>query len=127
MEIPLGAIDSAELKTGWRWGRVRVRHASGEAAVSGLRRADAEALAAALEAARVDWWRRELASRSEELRSVHERLGQFEDPPGIRGPQPLPAFSSAARGKSPATFPANGRRPFPTPRKPGCWRRYGGS
>ena len=85
VEIPLGAIDSAELKTGWRWGRVRVRHASGEAAVSGLRRADAEALAAALEAARVDWWRRELASRSEALRSVHERLAQFEDPPGYIG------------------------------------------
>ena len=84
-EIPLGAIDSAELKAGRRWGRVRVRHASGTAAVSGLRRADAEALAAALEAARVGWWRRELAAPSEGLRSVHERLGQFEDPPRYMG------------------------------------------
>ncbi len=84
-EIPLGAIDSAELKAGRRWGRVRVRHASGTEAVSGLRRADAEALAAALEAARVGWWRRELAAPSEGLRSVHERLGQFEDPPRYMG------------------------------------------
>ena len=83
-QIPLGAIDSAKLKTGWRWGRVRV-HAAGEAAVSGLTRADAEALAEALEAARVDWWRRELAARSEALRSIHERLAQFEDPPGYIG------------------------------------------
>ena len=84
-EIPLGAIDSAELKTGWRWGRVRVGHASGAAAVSGLTRPDAEALAAALEAARVGWWRREFAARNEALRSVHERLAQFEDPPGYVG------------------------------------------
>ncbi len=84
-EIPLGAIDSAELKTGWRWGRVRVSHAAGEAAVSGLTRPDAEALSAALEAARVGWWRREFAARNEALRSVHERLAQFEDPPGYMG------------------------------------------
>ena len=84
-EIPLGAIDSAELKAGRRWGRVRVRHASGEAAVSGLTRADAEALAAALEAARVGWWRREYAARNEALRSVHGRLAQLEDPPGYVG------------------------------------------
>ena len=84
-EIPLGAIDSAELKAGWRWGRVRVRHASGEAAVSGLTRADAEALAAALEAARAGWWRREFGARSEALRSVHGRLAQLEDPPGYVG------------------------------------------
>ena len=77
-EIPLGAIDSAELKAGRRWGRVTVRHASGTAAVSGLTRADAEALAAAVEAARAGWWRREFAARSEALRSVHERLAQLE-------------------------------------------------
>ena len=108
VEIPLGAIDSAELKTGWRWGRVRVRHASGEAAVSGLRRADAEALAAALEAARVDWWRRELASRSGELRSVHERLGQFEDPPEYVGRNLCLGLERAARelaGHFPGQWP----------------------
>ena len=84
-EIPLGAIDSAELKAGRRWGRVRVRHAAGESSVSGLRRADAKALAAALEAARAGWWRGELAARSEALRSVHQRLAQFVDPPGYMG------------------------------------------
>ena len=79
--IPLGDIVTAELRQGWRWGRVQVRHVSGAAAVSGLSRADAEALAAALEAARVDWWRRALAARSEALRSVHGRLAQLGDPP----------------------------------------------
>ena len=83
--IPLGAIDSAEMKAGRRWGRVRVRHASGAAAVAGLTRADAAALSEALEAARVGWWRRELAARSEALRSVRERLAQFEDPPRYIG------------------------------------------
>ena len=83
--IPLGAIDSAEMKAGRRWGRVRVRHASGAAAVSGLTRADAAAFSEALEAARVGWWRRELAARSEALRAVRERLAQFEDPPRYIG------------------------------------------
>ena len=98
-EIPLGAIDSAELKAGWRWGRVRVRHAAGTAAVSGLTRADAEALAAALEAARVGWWRRELAARSEALRSVHERLAQLDDPPGYVGRSLCRDLEEAPPGK----------------------------
>ena len=51
----------------------------------GSRGADAEALAAALQAARAGWWRREFASRSEALRSVHERLARFEDPQGYMG------------------------------------------
>ena len=31
--IPLGDIATAELKTGWWWGTVRVRHVSGKAVV----------------------------------------------------------------------------------------------
>ena len=79
-EIPLGDIETAELKVGWWWGTVRVRHASGKATVSGLSRADATALASALEAARVDWWRKAVAARIEALRSVHERVAQLAEP-----------------------------------------------
>ena len=79
-EIPLGDIATAELKTGWWWGTVRVRHASGEAAVSGLSLADSTALATALEAARVDWWRKAVAARIETLRAVHERVARLAEP-----------------------------------------------
>ena len=106
--IPLGDIDSAELKAGWRWGRVKVRHASGTAAVSGLTRSDAEALAEALEAARAGWWRRELAARSEALRSVRERLAQFDDPPGYVGRSLCRDLERAARevaGHFPGRWP----------------------
>ena len=80
-EIPLGDIATAELKTGWRWGTLRIRHASGKAVVSGLSRVDATALAASLDAARVDWWRKAVATRIETLRSVHERVAQLAEPP----------------------------------------------
>ena len=79
-EIPLSEIAAAELKTGWWWGTLRVRHASGKADVSGLSQADATALATDLEAARVDWWRKAVAARIETLRSVHERLAQLAEP-----------------------------------------------
>ena len=79
-EIPLGDIETAELKAGWCWGGVRIRHLSGEAVVSGLSRADAMALATALEAARVDWWHKALAARIETLRSVHECVAQLVEP-----------------------------------------------
>ena len=79
-EIPLGDIERAELKTGWWWGTVRIRHASGKVAVSGLTRADATTLATALEAARVDWWRNAVAARLETLRSVHERVALLAEP-----------------------------------------------
>ncbi len=79
-EIPLGEIATAELRTGWGWGTLSVRHASGKVAVSGLSQADATALAAELEAARVDWWRKAVAERIETLRSVHGRVKQLADP-----------------------------------------------
>ena len=75
-EIPLGDIERAELKTGWWWGTVRIRHASGKVAVSGLSRADATTL----KAARVDWWRNAVAARLETLRSVHERVALLAEP-----------------------------------------------
>ena len=51
-----------------------VRQASWQAVVSGLSRNDATALATALEAGRVDWWRKAVAARIETLRSVHEHV-----------------------------------------------------
>ena len=80
-KISVGKIDRAEIKTAWCWGHVRIRHVTGEAVVSGLSRNDAKVLARALEAARVDWWRRMLAAQIETLRSVHKRVAQLEAPP----------------------------------------------
>ena len=79
-EIPLGDINTSKLKLGRFWGSVRICHASGEVAVSGLSRAEATALATAIEAARVTWWRKTLAARIETLRSVHERVVQLAEP-----------------------------------------------
>ena len=80
-EIPLGAIDTAELEAGRCWDRVRIRYVSGNVVVSGLSRTDAKSLARTLEAARVDWWRRTLAAQLETLRSVHARVSKLETPP----------------------------------------------
>ena len=82
MEIPLEDIETVELEGRWRWRGVRIRYASREEAVSGLSQGDATALAYALEAARVHWWRRALAARAEPLRSVYDRLARLADPPG---------------------------------------------
>ena len=81
-EIPLGDVETAELRAGWWWGTLRVRHASGQATVSGLSRGDATALAAALEAARIDWWRKALATRIAKLRFVHLRVVRLAEPQG---------------------------------------------
>ena len=80
-EIPLGAIDTVELKAGWCWGRVRIRHVSGNVVVSGLSPTDAKSFARTLKAARVDWWRWTLASQFETLRSIHARVSKLETPP----------------------------------------------
>ena len=79
-EIPLGEIEAAELNVGWLWAGVRIRHACGESAVSGLSLADATALATALEAARDGRWRKVLAERIELLRAVHGRVTQLVEP-----------------------------------------------
>jgi len=79
-EISLGDIETAELKVGWLWAGVRIRHAGGESALSGLSLADATALATALEAARVELCHKALAERIEMLSSVHERVRQLTDP-----------------------------------------------
>ncbi len=77
-DIPLGDIEKVALQTGRLWGRVSVSHAFGAAAVSGLSRKNAQGFAAALEAARGDWWRKVLAERAGTLHSVHDRVANFE-------------------------------------------------
>ena len=80
-EIPLRDIETVEEKTGRRWAGIRLGYATGGATVSGLSRAEANALADAIETARVDWWRGTLAPQIGMLRSVHDRLARFADPP----------------------------------------------
>ena len=73
-EISLGKFESAEIKTGWIWSRVQLRHDGGESVVSGLSSGDAQAFTKALEIARTRWWQRELAPQIEILRSVCDGL-----------------------------------------------------
>ena len=79
--IPIQEIESAGVGRAWFWGGTNIRHAFGQEAVSGLSRHQALALANALEAGRLGWWRRTLAAHTETLRSVHDRLVQLADPP----------------------------------------------
>ena len=81
VKIPFREIETAEIATGWFWSGMRIRVASGEVAVSGLSRLDTQAFADALERARVDWWRRTLATHVGTLRSVDNRLARLADPP----------------------------------------------
>ena len=74
-ETSLGKIESAEIKTGWIWSRVQLRHDGGESVVSGLSSDDAQDFAKALESARTRWWQRELAPQTGILRSVCDGLG----------------------------------------------------
>ena len=79
--IALRDIDAVEVKAGRRWAGVRLGHAMGPAAISGLPRSEARALADAVERARADWWRRTLAPQIGALRSLHDRLAELADPP----------------------------------------------
>ena len=80
-EVALRDIETVEEKTGRRWAGISLGYATGAATVSGLSRAEANALADAVETARVDWWRGTLAPQIGMLRSVHDRLAGFADPP----------------------------------------------
>ena len=80
-EISLGKIESAEIKTGWIWSRVQLRHDGGESVVSGLSSDDAQDFVKALEIARTRWWQRELTPQIGIIRSVCDGLAQLADPP----------------------------------------------
>ena len=81
LEISLGNIESAEIKAGWIWSVLRLRHDGGEVVVSGLSPDDAQDFARKLEVARVRWWRRTLTSQIGTLRLAYDRLVQLADPP----------------------------------------------
>ena len=78
--IALGDIETVEVEHGRYWGGIQVGCASGKALVSGLTKGDAAALADALEAARTHWWRDAIATRTELLQSVDERLMALSSP-----------------------------------------------
>ena len=80
-EISLGKIESAEIKSGWIWSGVQLRHDGGESVVSGLSSDDAQDFAKALEIARTRWWQRELTPQIGILRSVCDGLALLADPP----------------------------------------------
>ena len=80
-EVALGDLDAIEVENGRCWASVKLRHAAGRVAVSGLPQEDARALADALETARVGWWCRALARQIGTFRSIHDQLAQLADPP----------------------------------------------
>ena len=80
-KISLGKIKSAEINTEWFWSRIQLRYDREEAVVSGLSPKDTQAFVKALEVARVNWWRRTLASQIGILQSVYDRLARLVDPP----------------------------------------------
>ena len=80
-EIALGNIEAAHRERGLLWAGISIRHVKGKTAISGLSRNEAGAFCDALEKARVEWWRRVLATRSGTLCSAHDRLTQLADPP----------------------------------------------
>ena len=81
MVIPFRDIEKTEVATGWFWGGLRVRFASGKVTVSGLSKPDAQVFADALERARIGWWRGAVAAHIGTIRSVYDRLTQLADPP----------------------------------------------
>ena len=81
-DIALGDIGAVEVKAGRRWAEVSLDRAGTAVILSGLSRSAARAFADAVERARVDWWRRMLATEIGALRSVHDQLTGLADPPG---------------------------------------------
>ena len=79
-EIPLGDIETIDRAGAGLRSAVSIRHAAGDARVSGLSGADANALADAIETARCEWWCRAVASRAGALRPVHDRIAELADP-----------------------------------------------
>ncbi len=81
MTIAFGDVEAVETDAGRRWAGVKFGHAGKTARVSGLSRGEAEALAAAVKRARIDWWCRRLEPQTDALRAVHEQLEAWADPP----------------------------------------------
>ena len=104
-EISLGKIESAEIKIGWIWSTVQLRHDGGESVVSGLSSDNAQAFIKALEIARTRWWQRELTPQIGILRSVCDGLALLADPPTYLTSS---AFTELRRGAESAAGPFTG-------------------
>ena len=121
-DIALRDIETVEEKTGRLWAGIRLGYATGAATVSGLSRAEANALADAIETARVDWWRGTLAPQIGMFRSVHDRLAGFADPPryvDVDNLRDLTRDALAAAGGLVARWPDS----LSDVRNSGCWER----
>lgn len=80
-DVPLLDIENIEVSKGWLWSAVRIRASSGEWILSGIGRREAGPFVDTLEEARLAWWRVNLWSNAELLRSVHSRVAELADPP----------------------------------------------
>ena len=106
--IPFRDLEATTVTYGWRRARIRFRHAGGDAAISGTNRNDARAFTTVLEARREEWWKRALARRFADIRSVHNRLAQLKDPPGYvtrRAGSDLAGAAEAAVRELPGRWP----------------------
>ena len=79
-EIAVGEIESVEVERRLRWRGVRIRTPSGDKEVSGLSRRDAADLVAAVEEARLRWWRDALRAQGRKLRRTSTRLASLSRP-----------------------------------------------
>ena len=78
--ISLGDIEKVDMRAGWFWSTIHIRHATGNSVISGLARNSAQAFARAMETAWVDWWRQTLSTQMDTLNSIHLRLTEFGNP-----------------------------------------------
>ena len=78
--IGLGRIRKVEVNSADRWSVVTLGYAGGELSVSGLGRKAGAALASGLEAARANWWKKELGSRRSALIAVKDGLDELGNP-----------------------------------------------
>ncbi|MYH22210.1 MAG: hypothetical protein F4130_08030, partial [Acidobacteria bacterium] len=79
-EILMRDIHAVSLERQWAWGGVRIRTGPGDTVVSGLPRRAAAALAAAVEEARMAWWRDFLVEHADALHAVDARLAGLDAP-----------------------------------------------
>ena len=80
IKVPLGEVDEVQTQSYRRWRAVRIRAGRRSRTISGLSRRDANALVAALSAARVQWWRQALDGRAKTMESICVRLRERSNP-----------------------------------------------
>ena len=107
-EIAVEEIIAVGLQTRWRWGGLLIRTPSGYSVVSGLSRRDAKRLAAALEDARIRWWRDALSAEGGALVAAAARLASLSAPKNYvlhRTFEDIRDHATAAAGPFPGHWP----------------------